>query len=182
MADFQTALKKTLRWEGSFSDDKFDPGGKTRWGITETVARANGYTGTMETLPQDTAMSIYKKQYWDTLRLDSVTSQAIASIVWDMGVNCGVGAAGRALQTALNLSNKNSTLWQDINVDGVIGPVTISMMNNAIASNPKAEKTIFEVMIALRMEYYIEIVKKKSTSEVFLLGWLNRVLDYANDL
>ena len=40
--NFDTALKHVLQIEGDFSDHPDDPGGKTRFGITEDVARRAG--------------------------------------------------------------------------------------------------------------------------------------------
>ena len=38
--------------EGGYSDNPADPGGKTNHGVTEQVARANGYQGDMKALPK----------------------------------------------------------------------------------------------------------------------------------
>ena len=52
-----------LEREGGYVDHPSDPGGRTNWGITERVARANGYSGSMRALPKATAREIYRKQY-----------------------------------------------------------------------------------------------------------------------
>ena len=74
MADFERAVEKTLKLEGGFVNDPDDPGGATKYGITEATARAHGYTGDMRELPLDVAREIYKKSYWDIARLDEFTS------------------------------------------------------------------------------------------------------------
>ncbi|KKM08171.1 hypothetical protein LCGC14_1726580, partial [marine sediment metagenome] len=50
MNAFDSATKHTLGIEGDFSDDPADSGGATKWGITESVARAFGYSGRMQNM------------------------------------------------------------------------------------------------------------------------------------
>ncbi len=56
--NFDTAFTKVLGHEGGFSDHPDDPGGKTRFGVTEAVARRVGYKGEMRELPLDLAKQI----------------------------------------------------------------------------------------------------------------------------
>lgn len=44
-----------LAREGGFVDHPSDPGAATNFGITQRVARANGFTGDMRTLTRDQA-------------------------------------------------------------------------------------------------------------------------------
>jgi len=78
LADFEKAVAKTLSLEGGYVNDPADPGGPTKYGITEATARAHGYIGDMRDLPLDLAKKIYKESYWDVARLDEVDSQLIA--------------------------------------------------------------------------------------------------------
>ncbi len=52
---FETAFALLLGHEGEFSDHPDDPGGKTRYGVTEAVARETGYKGDMRELPLELA-------------------------------------------------------------------------------------------------------------------------------
>ncbi|HGV4401999.1 TPA: glycosyl hydrolase 108 family protein, partial [Klebsiella pneumoniae] len=40
-------IEGILGKEGGYVDHPSDKGGPTRWGITQTIARAHGYTGDM---------------------------------------------------------------------------------------------------------------------------------------
>jgi lysozyme family protein len=44
-------IEGILGKEGGYVDHPSDKGGPTRWGITQTTARAHGYTGDMRTCP-----------------------------------------------------------------------------------------------------------------------------------
>lgn len=175
MAIFDPAFKRTLGFEGDYSDDAGDPGGKTRFGITEAVARAHGYKGEMSQLPLDTARSIYKADYWDSMKLDQVHDQDIAEELFDTGVNCGPGTAAKFCQRALNLLNKNGTLYPDLKVDGHFGQASVDAVNKVVtlAGSPSGDyvKVLLKVLNALQIAFYAEISEKNPKLEKFFLGW-----------
>jgi len=88
---FDTSIEPILQIEGGYTDNPADSGGPTKYGITEHVARANGYQGPMQDLPESMAKSIYKLQYWDPLRLDDISalSSNVADELFDTAVNAG---------------------------------------------------------------------------------------------
>ena len=51
MKNFDRAFAALLGHEGGYSNHPDDPGGETNWGVTLTVARANGYVGRMQEMP-----------------------------------------------------------------------------------------------------------------------------------
>ncbi len=63
--NFDECFTALLAHEGDFADLENDPGGKTRYGVTEAVARAAGYTGDMRVLPLNLAKTIYQSQFWE---------------------------------------------------------------------------------------------------------------------
>lgn len=54
-------LEELIKHEGGYVNNPADRGGATKYGITEAVARANGFKGNMRDLPLDVAKAIYKK-------------------------------------------------------------------------------------------------------------------------
>ena len=93
--------------EGGYSNHPSDRGGPTKFGITEAVARAHGYSGAMRNLPREEAAVIYKRLYWIRPRFDEVAkrSEAIAAELFDTGVNMGPAVAATFLQRALSALN-----------------------------------------------------------------------------
>lgn len=71
-AEFVSAWSRLLENEGGYSDHPADTGGRTMWGITESVARAHGYEGDMRDLPQSVAMQIAHDSYWIPIRGDEL--------------------------------------------------------------------------------------------------------------
>lgn len=57
-----------------------DRGGAKKYGITEAVARTNGYQDNMKYLPLNVAKAIYKKQYWTAPRFDQVNGISSAVV------------------------------------------------------------------------------------------------------
>lgn len=175
---FEHALKHTLGIEGEFSDDKADSGGATRWGITEAVARAFGYRGEMKDLPLDFAKDIYRQKYWDLLHLDGVDelSPTIAIELFDTAVNIGPGFAGRALQRILNVMNREQADFQDIAVDGLIGPATITALFQFLGKRtpPKGERVMLAALNALQGAFYIKLAEERPKDEKFTFGWFDQ--------
>jgi hypothetical protein len=54
---FEDLFHRLLLREGGYSDNAADSGGQTKYGITEEVARAHGYTGAMKDLPLSVAQT-----------------------------------------------------------------------------------------------------------------------------
>lgn len=175
MADFEKAVQKTLSLEGGYVNDPADPGGATKYGITEATARAHGYTGDMRKLPLEKAKEIYKKSYWDVARLDEFLSQPLAENVFDCNVNCGARVGGRLLQEALNLLNVDPSgrqMYPEIYVDGVIGPNTLATLQKALQCRRDMESLIIVLFNCLRATRYVDIVRARPKSKKFLIGWL----------
>jgi len=177
---FDIAYQHVLEVEAGYSNHASDRGGATRYGVTERVARAHGYTGPMEDLPLDKAREIYKASYWDILRLDeiAVLSYPVAAELFDTGVNMGQGRAGTFLQRALNALNRQGADFADMTVDGLVGPMTIASLKAYLAKRGKSGETILlRALNALQGERYIAIAEADPKQEDFVNGWLlNRVV------
>ena len=175
MHGFNDCFDKLILIEGGYSDQPNDAGGKTKYGITEAVARANGYLGDMKDLALDMARAIYRAQYWNTNQLDKVSAMAptIADKMFDIGVNCGVGVAGQCLQRALNAFNRHGRDYADMLVDGVIGPMTIAALHTYLLKRgAEGERVLFRALNALQGARYIGIAEKNPQNEDFIYGWI----------
>jgi lysozyme family protein len=153
--NFFTAFDKLLGHEGGYSDHKDDPGGKTRYGITEAVAREVGYRGDMRELPIDLAQRIYKERYWDAVQAESLPAD-VRYIVFDGAVNSGVVQSAKWLQRACGVKD-----------DGVVGPQTIRAAN---ALSPDGLK---RKILAQRLRFMATL----SNWPAFGRGWANRIAD-----
>lgn len=110
---FDEAFERLLGHEGGFVNHPSDPGGATRWGITQRVARANGYAGDMRELPMETAKAIARRAYWDVVQADLAPAE-VRFDLFDAAYNSGVSQAVKWLQRAVYATP-----------DGVLGPKTL---------------------------------------------------------
>ncbi len=178
MSAFGEAIAKLLPIEGGYSNNPDDSGGKTAWGITEDVARANGYEGLMWSMPVATAKRIYKAQYWDTLFLDDCPSTRVAHEMFDTGVNCGIGVAGEFLQRALNALNRKQRDYPDMKVDGVPGPVTQHALRKFLEQRgDEGEAVLLKALNCLQGARYVRLAEQREKDETFLYGWLKQRIE-----
>ena len=172
-------IEELIGREGRYSFNPNDSGGETMWGVTAAVARANGYQGAMSQMPRATAAAIYRAEYFNKPGFDKVytLSQRIAERLFDTGVNMGISVPGPWLQRALNALNRQQKDYQDIPVDGQIGPGTIAALRAFLNRRPTDGETILlRALNCLQGARYIEITEKRQQNEEFLAGWLlNRV-------
>lgn len=170
-------LDELIKREGGYVNNPADRGGATKYGITEAVARANGYNGNMRDLPLEVAKAIYRKNYWTAPRFDQVNaiSSAVAEELLDTGVNCGVAFAKPLLQRALNLlNNQGKGGWPDLAVDGIYGSATLGALKIFLAKRGKdGEKVMLKVLNIMQGQRYIEICERNPTQEQFFYGWIN---------
>lgn len=150
---FDEAVEIVLRHEGGYADHPADPGGKTRFGITEAVARQNGYRGDMRDFPLDLAKAIYRKQYWDACSCDALPP-AIRLHVFDYAVNSGTGRAIKDLQRVIGTMP-----------DGVIGPKTL------MAAGSMPTHKIVAGLCGTRLTFLANL----GTWGAFGAGWTRRV-------
>jgi len=169
----QRIIDDIIAAEGGYVDDPKDSGGETNYGITTAVARQNGYYGDMRLMPHDFAFTVYTSRYWDSLCADSLPD-AVAAEVVDAGVNMGVSRAAKFLQRCLNVFNKQGSLYNDIIVDGDIGPGTLSALSAFLEF--RDELTLIKALNCLQGAFYIELAERREKDESFVYGWLrNRV-------
>jgi lysozyme family protein len=168
-------LVELLRREGGYVHHRDDRGGATNWGITEAVARAHGWLGTMRDLPRDLALSIYRKRYWEQPRFDAVAemSPKVAFELFDTGVNMGPGVAAAMLQRSLNALNRQQRDWPDVVMDRMVGPATLAALARLLAVRGKdGEAVLLKALNALKGARYIELAEARAANESFLYGWL----------
>lgn len=176
MSEINHLLQDLLDKEGGFVDHPDDRGGATNFGITQSVARAAGWAGSMRDLPREFALTIYRRRYWTLPRFDTIAAIApdVAAELFDTGVNMGPGTAAGFLQRSLNALNRQGKDWPDIVVDRMIGPETLVGLRTLISRRGEAgEAVLLKALNALQAVRYIELAEGRAANESFLFGWLS---------
>lgn len=157
--NFVDSLKEVLKHEGGYVNHPKDPGGETNFGITVRVARENGYLGDMRSIPMNVVESIYKRQYWDKVKADQMP-ESVRYPLFDYAVNSGPGAAARALQRVLGVTD-----------DGIIGPMTLEAAN-------KYNGHLGAALTGYRLEFMTDL----RTWDTFGKGWSRRLASILKQL
>ena len=156
-ANYDKCLEAILHHEGGYVNHPKDPGGETNLGVTKRVYEEWGGTKDMKELLVEDVAPIYKKNYWDKIKADSLPS-GLDLCVFDFGVNAGPGRAAKYLQGQIGTM-----------ADGGIGPNTLAKLEEYLKFTPveQAIKTYQES----RQDYYEQL----STFSSFGRGWSRRV-------
>lgn len=172
-------LAELLKREGGYVNNPNDRGGPTRYGITQQVAKAYGYSGDMRMLPQETALEIYRKRYWVEPHFYEVSLRypRLGEKLFDVGVNMGPKVASRFLQRALNGLNRGASEYPDVPEDGSAGSMTLAALDSFKQHRGDAgEAVLLKAVNGQQVVRYMEIAERDHQQESFLYGWLaNRV-------
>lgn len=110
MSDFARCLELIFRHEGGAVNDPRDPGGKTKYGISQRAYPNEDIAN----LTKERATELYRRDYWRLIHGDELPFPLAVSVL-DAAVNSGVRRSIQWLQNALHIP-----------CDGKIGPQTIS--------------------------------------------------------
>jgi len=184
---FRSAYIDLIVYEGGYSNDKDDKGGETYKGISRVYnpdwggwfiidelkkMSASGYqfSHLLENNQelQRLVQNFYKKEYWDKFRGDDLPP-IISEELFEQSVNLGNWkTAGKQLQKALNLLNRNGKLFDDLKVDGIIGTKTLQAVNKV------NDRRLLKVLNGLQFMHYYNIDIKHHEYEKFV-GWFDRI-------
>jgi lysozyme family protein len=173
--DVELLVDALIEREGGYVNHPADKGGPTCFGITEAVARAHGYRGSMRQLPRDEAAAIYKRLYWLRPRFDEIAkrSSRLGAEIFDTGANMGPAVAATFLQRALTALNRNATDYPDLVPDGRIGAQTLAALDAFLAMRGgSGEAVLLRALEALQGERYLRLAERRPANEAFLYGWL----------
>lgn len=149
--DFTDAVKIILDHEGGFVDHPSDPGGATKFGISQ---KAYPHLD-IHSLTKDEAEEIYHKDYWLSLGINKLPPK-LRLLVFDCAVNQGQTRAAMYLQRAIG-----------VKADGVIGELTLKAIDGIHVD------FIFDSIARQRLQSYV----KHPKWPVFGAGWVKRLLD-----
>lgn len=101
-----------------------------------------------------------KKEFWDKMKLDSVTSEHKQLELLCFAYNVGIKPAIKVLQETLGIT-----------IDGIIGQQTINALNSF-------DESLFDKLFDLEeKEYYDKLIEDKPRFKIYKNGWHSRA-DY----
>ena len=183
MQSVEQIAKEIVASEGGFVNDKDDPGGATKNGVTIGTLRGLrlDLTGDgivdiadVRALTQEDAVRIFIKHYFYKPRIN-LLPEALQPSVFDMQVNAGSNAV-RILQHLL------AQFVLPVTVDGVIGPKTAESAKQAYAH---AGEYLVDAYGIARRDYYFRLADRRPAMRKFAMtraggkgGWIKRAEDF----
>lgn len=146
---FEQVFDRVLGHEGEYVNNKKDPGGETKWGISK---RSFPWVD-IKNLTRTGALLIYKKYFWDVLDADKLPDGVIYQLT-DYAVNSGIPPAIKALQRTVGAKP-----------DGIWGP----------KSQESADKTSETDMIMLILAERLELMTSLKNWPDAGKGWARRI-------
>ena len=163
--DFNDAWNLTMSWEGGgkLHEVPGDPGGKTRYGLSQrSYPNLN-----LENLTPGMAQTIARQDYWDKVKADQMP-RALRWHIFDMAFNAGPKTAIVLLQRSINLCRQAHGTFDYLKEDGIIGPLTLA------GSEEDLPGRLARVYRAYRIEHYIMLAETQLQLPKFIHGWLRR--------
>tara|TARA_R100000742_G_C4178766_1_gene14593 strand:+ start:27 stop:539 length:513 start_codon:yes stop_codon:yes gene_type:complete len=154
--NFEDCLQTILHHEGGYVNHPKDPGGETNLGVTKRVYEEWGGSKDMKDLTEEDVAPIYKKNYWDRVKGDHLSS-GLDLAVFDWAVNSGTGRAAKKLQGMIGTEP-----------DGGIGPNTLKTLDEYIEA--KGIEKVIEEYKDIRQDFYESL----KTFDTFGAGWTRR--------
>jgi lysozyme family protein len=154
MADFLQAVNITLVREGGYVDDPDDPGGATKYGITQRDMPGRD----MKTLTIPEAIEFYKEKFWNPF-YDAIVNSPIGNKLFDMGVLFGVKTTVEIMQRTLQLDD-----------DGIFGSGTLAALNAVLT--PPALLQLFKNNLVI---HAVDVGAKNPRERKDVAGWINRI-------
>ncbi len=149
MHTFPDCIAHVLAAEGGLVNDPQDPGGLTKFGISQRSYPALD----IRALSLDDAKAIYQRDYWAPIQGEALPA-GLDLLLLDHAVNAGPARAIRLLQHLVGVPE-----------DGLMGPVTLAGV--ALADPQDLIATYSE----LRLDFYRDL----PTWRHFGAGWSRRV-------
>lgn len=169
-------LNNIVKLEGGYVNHPDDLGGPTNFGITQNTARAYGYFGDIKKLTKGRALEIYDSMYWASVNAEKImeVSDVLAYTIVDSAINSGVYRASSFLQRAINVFNGNGSLYDSVNIDGIIGNKTINALNSYVEKRKNID-VLIDTYKALRTTFCVEISESRPENKSFVFGWVSRI-------
>lgn len=161
-------IERVLIREGrdKYTNDPYDAGGPTKWGITQgALARSRGRpvsAADVQVLEKEEAVSIYRRDYMAPF--GTIEDPSLLELMFDFGVNHGVGRAAEALQIVLQRIG-----YYTDQVDGDFGP-----KSRAALAKVQNDAALFYAVKCERLEAYMRYAGRAPANVIYLGGWANR--------
>ncbi len=148
-------LDRLIKREGGYSNDKNDPGGETKYGISKRSYPQLD----IKNLTIQQAKEVYIKDFIVPHQLNQIKDEDIFEDILDWLVHSGA--------SVVKSKERVKRLQQllDVEIDGVVGPETISAIN-------KRGKSLERLILMDRLFFLLGLTRHK-----YIKGWVRRLIE-----
>lgn len=176
-ADVNKSLVVVFGHEGGLQCDRDDPGnwtggkvGKGRQGCTKFGIATNTYpTLDIRNLTLKRAGELYKRDFWEPLRLGEFESQGLATEIFDTAVNCGRGTGGNIVIQLVNIFGP-----AHYPLNGRPNAEMIEWINKYTRKKTN-RVTFYKALNVLQGERYLQIIGHNPKMAKYSNSWFARV-------
>ena len=178
MSVFEEALRRTLFYEGGYSDDPHDPGGATKFGVSMRFLKGLGKLADFDhdgDVDQDDLLMVtsdpgklsklYFDNFWTPTGCPRIYSQHLQIKLFDTAVNAGPKRAQILLQRAHNICDRTSSILKE---DGFLGAMSVASINAL------PDVALLLCMRGTQAQFYKSLIAQDATLSGFDLGWQRR--------
>ena len=191
--NFLNAYDNLIGHEGGYANNSADIGGETYkgisrrynsdwsgWNIIDNLKPSNFNPQNKEhkkQLNQELSQNeelqtlvkeFYYENYWKKFRGDDLPYEIAEELLEQSVIRGTWKTAGKTLQEALNLLNRNGKLFPDLVVDGIVGPKTLQAVNLV------NKRRLLTVLNGLEFCAFKESMERRPLNEIFV-GWFDRI-------
>jgi len=173
---WEIAYQRTAKFEGGWSDDASDRGGKTNRGVTEATwinywrSRSMTPPCTIRNATEAQTKQVLQEEYWKKSNCDKVgeaSSAYLSAHLFDACVHHGPKRGQMLLQQALNY------LGAALAVDGTIGTLTIASVREYSRNYHDA---LIASLLFQRAQYFDSIFRSNPSQLAYKRGWFRRLV------
>lgn len=167
MSALDDVIARVIVREGGYVNDPNDAGGPTKYGITLATLHAwrNTPVGAsdVQALTVTEASAIYKARFFPP-GIEAINNPIVLEEIFDYGVNSGVGAVVKSLQTILQREGLYTAA-----IDGDFGP-----KSQAAAAQVANMAALFYALKCERYELEMRYIGSVPSQAKYAIGWANR--------
>ena len=174
---YDKAFEYSLKIEGGLTQHKYDVGGITKFGISLAFLKAEKVDINLDgivnredviLLDRNHAHRLYKKYFWNKLKLDLIHDKELATRIFDSAINIGSTTVVLLIQKTLFCFGDEHE--EDLKLDGIMGPKTIYSINHI------NRQSMFKNVLVSSLKYhYVNLCNKNPKLRVFFCGWIKRI-------
>ena len=171
-AKFNSVIENSFKFEGGYSNNKNDRGGKTNHGITRIFmeqyknALPGGKVKPVEELTKEDAYNLYFAM-WNNKKLGYIRDKNLAFVLNDYMINSSEWEVAKRVQRILNRNGEN------IKENGVFNSNTLEAIHRA------DKEWLMDQILIDRYNNYRKQVEKSHSQIDFYKGWIKRLNDVA---